>query len=203
MGRTSDARRNILAAAHALIELRGYSDIGVAEICKCAGVPKGSFYYFFDSKDALTREVVEREWLAQHRVWTELLRDGRPPLERLRNLVEVTVQGLRDGQQSCGAVSGCLFGNLSLELSNGPAVSIRTTLRGVFDAQVDLLCGVVDEARQRGEIHVDDSAEAARSFIAQMEGQIMFAKLYNDVERLSSLWASCGVLLGVRVGGPV
>ncbi|MER5602754.1 helix-turn-helix domain-containing protein, partial [Streptomyces sp. NPDC002265] len=42
MGRTSDAKDKILSAAHALFEQRGYSALGVAEICKAAGVPKGS-----------------------------------------------------------------------------------------------------------------------------------------------------------------
>jgi len=36
MGRTSDAREKILSAAQSLIELRGYSALGVAEICKAA-----------------------------------------------------------------------------------------------------------------------------------------------------------------------
>ncbi|MGW2716009.1 TetR family transcriptional regulator, partial [Streptomyces sp. NPDC001356] len=38
MGRTSDARRKILDTARSLIEMRGYSALGVAEICKAAGV---------------------------------------------------------------------------------------------------------------------------------------------------------------------
>ncbi|MEW1590357.1 helix-turn-helix domain-containing protein, partial [Micromonospora vinacea] len=53
MGRTSDAKNKILDAAATLIEQRGYTALGVAEICAAAGVPKGSFYYFFESKQAL------------------------------------------------------------------------------------------------------------------------------------------------------
>ena len=59
MGRTSDAREKILSAAQSLIELRGYSALGVAEICKAADVPKGSFYYFFESKEALALAVID------------------------------------------------------------------------------------------------------------------------------------------------
>ncbi|MFD9392815.1 TetR family transcriptional regulator, partial [Streptomyces sp. NPDC060000] len=36
-----DAREKILSAARSLIELRGYSALGVAEMCKAAAVPKG------------------------------------------------------------------------------------------------------------------------------------------------------------------
>lgn len=59
MGRTSDAKEKILAAARSLIGGRGYSALGVAEICKAAGVPKGSFYCFFESKEALALAVVD------------------------------------------------------------------------------------------------------------------------------------------------
>ena len=62
MGRTSDAREKILSAAQSLIELRGYSALGVAEICKAADVPKGSFYYFFESKEALALAVIDEHW---------------------------------------------------------------------------------------------------------------------------------------------
>lgn len=64
MGRTSDAREKIITAAQSLIELRGYSALGVAEICKSAGVPKGSFYYFFESKEALALTVLDEHWAA-------------------------------------------------------------------------------------------------------------------------------------------
>src|SRR3981189_495802 len=59
MGRTSDARERILSAARSLIETHGYSALGVAEICRTAGVPKGSFYYFFDSKESLALAVID------------------------------------------------------------------------------------------------------------------------------------------------
>ena len=69
MGRTSDAREKILSAAQSLIELRGYSALGVAEICKAADVPKGSFYYFFESKEALALAVIDEHWADQERTW--------------------------------------------------------------------------------------------------------------------------------------
>ncbi|MEV5543961.1 helix-turn-helix domain-containing protein [Saccharopolyspora shandongensis] len=55
----------MLTAAQELIELRGYSALGVAEICKAAGVPKGSFYYFFESKETLALAVLDDHWDAE------------------------------------------------------------------------------------------------------------------------------------------
>ncbi|MFG1805131.1 TetR/AcrR family transcriptional regulator [Streptomyces sp. NPDC049040] len=198
MGRTSDAREKILTAAQSLIELRGYSALGVAEICKAAGVPKGSFYYFFASKEALALAVIDEHWAAQERDWIRVLRGDPEPLLRLRQLFEETENIQRSGQQSCGTVSGCMFGNLTLELSN-QTEAIRARLQEVFDAQVTMVESVVAEARGRGEITAADDREAARSVVAQLEGQVLFAKLYNSPRRLDALWANCLALLGARV----
>lgn len=202
MGRTSDAREKILSAAQSLIELRGYSALGVAEICTTAGVPKGSFYYFFPSKEALALAVLDEHWAEQEQAWTRVLTGEQDPLDRLRLLFEETEAGQRAGQQSCGTVSGCLFGNLTLELSN-QTEAIRARLQEIFDAQVDLVEAVVVEAVARGEVAVSGTREAARSVVAQLEGQVLFAKLYNDTRRLGPLWENCLALLGApAVGEP-
>jgi TetR/AcrR family transcriptional repressor of nem operon len=195
VGRTSDARQKILGAARSLIEGRGYTALGVAEICKAAGVPKGSFYYFFESKEALALTVVDEYWAAQQRDWARTLGGDAAPLQRLRQLFEETEAGQRAVQQGCGTVSGCLFGNLTLELSN-QTEAVRGRLQEIFDAQVDMVEAVVAEARERGEVTVADTREAARAVVAQLEGQVMFAKLYNSTQRLSPLWGNCLALLG-------
>ncbi|NEA52967.1 TetR/AcrR family transcriptional regulator [Streptomyces sp. SID13666] len=197
MGRTSDAREKILGAAQSLIELRGYSALGVAEICKTAGVPKGSFYYFFESKEALALAVLDEHWASQQATWTRILNSAAEPLQRLRRLFEETEAGQLAGQQSCGTVSGCLFGNLTLEMSN-QTEAIRARLQEIFDAQVGMVASVVAEALERKEVTVIDTREAARSVVAQLEGQVLFAKLYNNTHRLGPLWANCLALLGAR-----
>lgn len=197
MGRTSDAKEKILSAAHSLIELRGYSALGVAEICKTAGVPKGSFYYFFESKEALALAVIDEQWAVQQRDWTRILNSDAEPLQRLRQLFEETEADQRAYQQSCGTVSGCLFGNLTLEMSN-QTEAVREHLKKIFEAQVEMVDSVIAEARERGEVTVTDTREAARSVVAQLEGQVLFAKLYNNTSQLSALWTNCLALLGSR-----
>lgn len=152
MGRTSDAGEKILAAGRSLFEARGYSALGVAEICKAAGVPKGSFYYFYESKEALALAVVDEHWADQRREWTRILSGGSgvaQPLDRLRKLFEETEAGQHVVQQGCGTVLGCLFGNLSLEMSNRTE-AVRARLQEIFDAQVEMVAAVVGEARDRG-----------------------------------------------------
>ncbi|MEW2289238.1 TetR family transcriptional regulator C-terminal domain-containing protein [Streptomyces sp. NPDC047841] len=198
MGRTSDARRKILDTAQSLIELRGYSALGVAEICKAAEVPKGSFYYFFESKEALALTVLDEHWAAERRGWSGLLVDGRePPLQRLRRLFQATEAEYRAGREVRGSIAGCMLGNLSLEMCN-QSEAVRDRLKEIFEDQVDMIEAVVTEAEGRGEITVADTRESARAVVAQLEGQVLFAKLYNTTSPLGALWANCLALLNAR-----
>ncbi|GII34125.1 TetR/AcrR family transcriptional regulator [Planotetraspora mira] len=197
MGRTSDARDKILSAAQTLIEQRGYTALGVAEICAAAGVPKGSFYHFFESKQALALTVIDEHWTEQRRQWTGLLGADRPPLQRLRDLFEATEKVQRIGQQDNGTVVGCLFGNLALELSN-QADDVRHRLQEIFDEQIKLIEKVVAEAHERGDTAATvDTHTAAQSIVAQLEGQVLFAKLLNDPGQIEAMWRNCLALLGV------
>ncbi|SNT54572.1 TetR/AcrR family transcriptional regulator, transcriptional repressor for nem operon [Asanoa hainanensis] len=197
VGRTSDARNKILEAAKVLIEQRGYSALGVAEICAAAGVPKGSFYYFFESKQALALTVIDEHWAAQRAEWEAVLNADASPLRRLHDLFEVTEEVQRVAQQRSGVVVGCMFGNLALELSN-QAPEIRERLQAIFDAQIELIEAVVTQAKDLGEAGpAVDSREAARSIVAQIEGRVLLAKLLNDPEQLDTLWRNSLDLLQV------
>jgi TetR/AcrR family transcriptional repressor of nem operon len=202
MGHTSDAREKLLSTAHSLFDQRGYSALGLAEICEAAGVPRGSFHYFFPSKEALALSVVDEHWKTQGRTWRRLLESGTEPLLRLRVLFEATRVEQREGQRDGGTISGCMFANLTAETGNRTE-ALRERLRQIIEVQVDMVESVVSEARQRGEVNVLDTREAARSVVAQLEGQFLFAKLHNDTAQLGSLWANCLALLGARSPRPV
>lgn len=60
-------------------------------------------------------------------------------------------------------------------------------------------------SHRRGDAAVADSRAAARSVVAQLEGQVLFAKLYNNTAPLEALWQNCLALLGARLPetGPV
>jgi TetR/AcrR family transcriptional repressor of nem operon len=197
MGRNSDARPKILKAGRELLAQRGYSALGVAEICAAAGVPKGSFYYFFDSKQALAEAVIEEHWVDQRAQWAALLGSDKAPLERLRDLYDATTEVQRTAQKETGAVTGCLFGNLALELSARDD-EIQHRLQEIFDEQITMVADVVDQAQRDGTIAVPDAREAARSLVAQLEGSVLFAKLRNDPGQLDQMWSHTVALLGAK-----
>lgn len=186
MGRTSDARERLVAAATELFAERAYNSVGVAEIATRAGVQKGSFYHFFSSKEALALSVVDAHWEWQRGEWEWILGGPGTALERLSGLFEAAAQQQAAAVRGTGSVIGCLFGNLALEVSSVNAL-LQQRLQEILEEQVDMIAQHLTTAVAVGEIDVPDIAATARSIVAQLEGLMLFAKLFNDPGELSAM----------------
>ncbi|HCT77114.1 MAG TPA: TetR family transcriptional regulator [Micromonosporaceae bacterium] len=195
MGRSSTARERILAAACELMLSRGYGSIGVAEICARADVKKGSFYHFFESKQALTIEAIDVHWHTQRTEWVTALSGPEPALSRVERLIRAQVAAQRQP-----IVNGCLLGNLTLELSSQDQ-AVLARLEEIFEEQIQLIQRVLNEAVTEGTIPTDTANHStARSIVAQLEGMVMFAKLANNPDLLDDLWSQ--ILLLLRAHAP-
>jgi TetR/AcrR family transcriptional regulator, transcriptional repressor for nem operon len=196
MGRKSDARERILEAATELFGQRAYAAIGVAEIAAEAGVPKGSFYYFFPSKQALALAVVNRHWEHQRAEWLGILRAPDVLADRLRALFVSTAEVQRRAVAGTGSVVGCMLGNLALEVS-AQDDPVRMRLQEIFEEQIDLVEAAIRAAVDADELSVPVPRETAKAIVAQIEGLVLFAKLFNDPGQLDLLWQNSMRLLGV------
>lgn len=197
MPRTSDGRERLIEAGVELFSQRPYGSIGVAELCSRAGVNKGSFYYFFASKEALALAVIDRHWTWQKGVWAGILDGPGSLLDRLRGLFDATAQMQVDAVTGTGWVAGCLFGNLALEVSsqNEP---VRLRLQEIFDEQIGMISSRLASAVESGELQsVTDVDGAAKAIVAQLEGLVLFAKVFNDPSQLDALWQNSLALLGL------
>lgn len=195
MGRTSEAPQQLIDAARVLIHDRGYNAIGVAEICERADVRKGSFYYFFASKQALAVATLRATWETERQRWVEILSDGTA-IESLEVLITEQVQVQQNRQRAMGSTVGCLYGNLALE-TNQSEEDLRDCLREIFDDQCGLIFDSLGRAAEIGAISAQVATkQRARAIIAQLEGAVLFAKLYDDPTLLDSLWPEIRKLLG-------
>ncbi|WP_433544665.1 TetR/AcrR family transcriptional regulator [Streptomyces sp. CA-294286] len=196
MGRTSTARARLLAATGELMRSHGYNSLGIAEICAHAEVKKGSFYHFFESKQALTAEVVDAYWQGERSCWVAELSVPAPALDRLRRLLDAMAAVQRRMKEDSGTVDGCLLGNLALELSTREP-DIQARLNEIFDEQIQLVANVLTDAAAEGAIPTDRaSMSTARALVAQLEGMVLFAKLKNDPAVLDDLWPHTLMLIG-------
>ena len=84
MGRVSDAKQRLMDSVIELIWTGSYGSTTIDQICENAGVKKGSFYYFFDSKAQLAGEAFDDSWLARRIELDAIFSATVPPLERLK-----------------------------------------------------------------------------------------------------------------------
>src|SRR5436189_4507117 len=92
MGRVSDAKEKLMEAVSELIWTGSYGSTTIDDICEKAGVKKGSFYYFFDSKVDLAEVAIEEEWKTKRAELDSIFSPTIPPLERLRKYLEFGYQ---------------------------------------------------------------------------------------------------------------
>ena len=183
MGRRSDAKERLLTGADSLFRDRGFGSVGVAEICKLAGVNKGSFYHFFSSKRELLLDVVESAWDE-----TGMLRDcegeiPHRPVEHLQRYLEELFAVHYADKEANGRVRGSLIANVALELgSSEPEVGKK--LDELLRRETAIFETLLVEAQDRGEVSLGNTRFAAQALVASLHGLLMLAKVRNDLSVL-------------------
>jgi TetR/AcrR family transcriptional regulator, transcriptional repressor for nem operon len=156
-----NTRDQLLQAGLRRIHSQGYASTGVTEILNEAGVPKGSFYHYFPSKELFAEEVLKLYVQGENERTEKILRDGKaPPLKRLRKYFEELIAVFGPG----AAVSGCMIGNLSLEMADH-SDSIQSLLRGSFAHWQAGIANVLREAIERGDLAASSKPEELASFL--------------------------------------
>ncbi|MGE4296426.1 MAG: TetR family transcriptional regulator C-terminal domain-containing protein [Desulfovibrionaceae bacterium] len=141
---TDTTRERIIMAGAELIHARGFNNTGIKEIVETAGVPKGSFYFYFSSKEAFGLAVVDQyEATFLERLHALATETSLSPLDRLRAFFERTQQRFA----SQGYSRGCPLGNLAQEMGDlSPAFQERLerAMRHLTRILADLLQQAVD-----------------------------------------------------------
>jgi TetR/AcrR family transcriptional regulator, ethionamide resistance regulator len=83
-GTAPDLREAILAATAELLAARSFGDLAVSEILAAAGVSRGTFYFYFDSKQSVLAELVRRAVAQGHTAAAPWLATPADPVAALR-----------------------------------------------------------------------------------------------------------------------
>lgn len=168
----ANVKEQIVTTSLNLLHSKGFNATSVQDITDAAGVPKGSFYNHFSSKEALGLEVVQRYLDGVGRL-AAVLQDGSlSPRQRL----QAYYQGMIAGNAANEFNFGCLMGNFSNELSN-QIPAMRSTIRAAFGGSSDLLAAVIVEGQQDGSIGAEVAAAELAAFINDAwQGAVMRAK---------------------------
>jgi TetR/AcrR family transcriptional repressor of nem operon len=197
MGRSSDAKERLMDAVTELIWHGSYGSTTIDQICEKAGVKKGSFYYFFESKCDLATAALDATWRQKKPELDAVFSPTVPPLERLRRFCELGYERQKQLKCECGAVLGCPLFTLGSEVCNQDQ-KLHKKIKEILGQYHTYLESAIRDANAQGLINVQDAAVKARMLFAYSEGLLTQARILNDVEVLREMSEGVMGILGVK-----
>ncbi len=177
----ASVRDELIESAVEVFHARGFNGCSVQDIVEAAGIPKGSFYNHFKSKEALGVEVVRAytrlvgAYLEEAGAGEIFSGDGTP-LERIRAYFEAVIEQ----NVSSGVRKGCLLGNFATELAPHSA-EIANAVTDALDNWSAAVARALAQAQEAGELPKDVDVEAlGRYLVDGYEGAAARAKLIGD-----------------------
>lgn len=172
-----DTRAELITAGMELLASQGYNATGIEAVLKRAGVPKGSFYHHFGSKEEFGLAVIEAfagRFLS--RLDAFLTDPATTPLDRLRTFLERGLERLTEHQ----CTVGCLIGDLGQELA-AQNERLRGRLDEILLSWRERFAVCIREAQQAGELPPSYDAHVIAGFILSgWEGAVLSAKVMKS-----------------------
>ncbi|MFI5778851.1 TetR family transcriptional regulator C-terminal domain-containing protein [Nocardia sp. NPDC051570] len=160
----------LLVAALDLFHSQGYHGTGIGQITAVAGVPKGSFYNYFSSKEAMAVAALLR-YAAESPFALLFDKTVGGPVERVRAHFEAH----RDIFVASGYRRGCLMGAFATEIADH-SEQTRATLTALFNSWGEVVGAVLAEAQAEGAISAGLDPRSLGEYIVQSwEGALIHA----------------------------
>ncbi len=201
MGRVSDAKERLMEAVRELIWSGSYGSTTIDDICEKAGVKKGSFYYFFDSKADLAVAAIDEEWQSRRPDLDSLFSPTIPPLQRLRNYCDFGYRFQSEIRAKYGCVLGCPLFSVGAEVSTEED-RLQKKIQEILEYKRKYFESAIRDAHAAGQIHAPDAVAKSRAMFAYYQGLLTQARIEDNVEILHE--AACGMfdMLGVKQSEP-
>lgn len=173
---------------------KGYNGTSVNDIVKAADVPKGSFYFYFDSKEDFTVKAIDKYFNGNFTPAKEILENKSiSPKQRLIDFHQYRYDILKNDMD---CKMGCMAANLGNEMSEH-SENIRTAIYIKEQMVLSIITEVIQEAKDIGEIKNPMEAKVIAAFIEDAgKGAMISMKEMKSVEPLDNFMTMIkGVLL--------
>ena len=191
-----------MEAVGELIWTGSYGSTTIDQICEKAGVKKGSFYYFFDSKADLAAAALDAEWEQRRAELDSIFSPTVPPLERLEKYLDYCYRFQAEIRKKCGRVLGCPLFSLGAEVSTQED-RLQKKIHQILDQKRRYLESAIRDAHAAGLIDAPDATQKARVLFAYYQGIVTHARIENNLEVLRDAVRGTRDLLGIKEAEPV
>jgi TetR/AcrR family transcriptional regulator, transcriptional repressor for nem operon len=177
----AETRSKLIEVGTEILSEKGFDTTTIDEVLQRTGVPKGSFYYYFGSKEDFGLAVIDNYAFLYEQKLTRLLRDpNQRPLQRIRNYIAELACALETHEFR----RGCLIGNMGQELGGLDGV-FRQRILDVLNSWSGFLADCLRQGQDAGEIRADLNVRQIASFFwFSWEGAILKAKLERSTRPL-------------------
>jgi len=187
-----DVRQHILDTGKTLILGKGFTAVGLTALLTAAGVPKGSFYHYFESKEQFGAALLEHYFSTYLRALeARLAPDGGPARARLMGYF----QHWRDTQEQGPCPGQCLVVKLSGEVSD-LSEAMRSALHRGTASIISRLAACLAEGVADGSIPAATPAATAEALYQLWLGASLLTKVRRDASALATALSITETLLG-------
>lgn len=189
-----DARAAILATGERIMAGKGFSAVGLTEILTAAGIPKGSFYHYFASKDAFGEAMLDTYFKAYHAEMDAIF--SRPGLTMAERLMVYwsswhEAQGALECQGRCLAVK---LGAEVADLSEAMRLALKAGTAGINSRLIQAIEAGVAE----GSLSVADSPkDTAATLYDLWLGASVMVKIVRTTDPFDTALRTTRRLLGL------
>jgi AcrR family transcriptional regulator len=183
--RGTETKNQIVVSAAALIHERGVAATSVDDILAASGAGKSQFYYYFETKDDLVREVL------RHNLETTL-RSQEPYLERLSTWkgIQGWLDAIADLHERQGLFGGCRIGSLAVEMAERDE-ELRLALAAAFSRWESFLSAGLSAMRARGALRPDADPEVlAETTMAAIQGGYLLSTTKKEMRPMRNSLAA-------------
>ena len=199
--KVSETKQTLLKTALDLIWEHSYGSVSVDDICRRAGVLKGSFYHFFPSKSDLTVAAIEEYWAGRQIKLDQAFSARHDPIQRLMNYCDQVNENQKARFSSMKKVGGCPFSAVGSELSTQDE-KVRKKIEQIGLGIRTYIESALRDAAREGLTPTKGISERAAQFYAFLTGTLMQARIANDLGRLDSIKPAMIRLLTLDVRQP-
>jgi TetR/AcrR family transcriptional repressor of nem operon len=178
-------RQKLMDTAKDLLWMSSYGSVSVDDICKTAGVKKGSFYHYFPSKLDLALEVMDEYYHYKvNEVMTPVFAANKPFARQIDDLADAIMRDNYASLEKYGRVCGCPLAALGSEMIGEEDRAISAKVEEMFDVARNFLVTAIANAVETGEIPPMDVEEKTKELHDFITGLMIMARVHNSLDGL-------------------